>query len=696
MSVIVRLGGSGAVTAKNLRISTNPTKTAYNLGESLNLSGMVVQVTYADGSTHTVSNYTTSPANGATLGKNDTRVIVTYTTDDGEELNTYLAITVKYATKIAVTTTPKTAYNYNDSLVTTNMVVKATYNDGTTGTVTGWTVSPAAGTKVAKGTTNVAVSATVFGESFSTSYAIFGKCCTQIEVTTMPTKTAYNYGQKFASAGLVVRATYNDGTTANITPTLSPANNASLKKTDKTVTVSYTFATETKTTTFNISVKYCTNIAVTTKPTKTAYTAGDQFKTAGMVVTAYYNDGTTSTVSGWSSNPANNTVLTSSMETVTVTATVLTENFSCTTNITVKYVTSISVVTAPTKTHYIQGIENLNTSGLVVRATYNDNTTANITGYTTSPANGSALTTANTSITISYVNNGATKTCSQAITVINPVVSWASGTASQISNMFTWVDNGRINLASVWAVGDERSVHIAGNINETVKYVIIDLGTDGVKTTSGGTSFHALVGQKNCLATTRQMNSTNTNEGGYNATTMKTFIDGDYTSGMSAATTGNFYSLVKQSSHKHNDGGGVTTAQTTSNVRFILHSEYEIFGSNTYASNEDQYCKHIEYYKTASNRLKTQGESGSSVYWWLRTCSNEPHEDNPGYYMGNYYGKYSRWFIMNKVGWRDVCNVYVDYLNNWNGLNGNTYWENVVGGSQRTRCEAVRSTSFCL
>lgn len=75
---------------------------------------------------------------------------------------------------------------------------------------------------------------------------------------------------------------------------------------------------------------------------------------------------------------------------------------------------SIAITTAPTKTSYTAG-EAFNSTGMVVTATYNDGATKAVTGYTFAPLG--ALTTSNTSITITYIENGVTKTATQAITV---------------------------------------------------------------------------------------------------------------------------------------------------------------------------------------------------------------------------------------------------------------------------------------
>lgn len=76
--------------------------------------------------------------------------------------------------------------------------------------------------------------------------------------------------------------------------------------------------------------------------------------------------------------------------------------------------TGIVVTTAPTKTVYTEG-ESFDPAGMVVTANYSDGSSKAVTGYALSP-NG-ALTTANTTVTVTYMENGITKTASQVISV---------------------------------------------------------------------------------------------------------------------------------------------------------------------------------------------------------------------------------------------------------------------------------------
>lgn len=75
---------------------------------------------------------------------------------------------------------------------------------------------------------------------------------------------------------------------------------------------------------------------------------------------------------------------------------------------------SIEVKTAPTKTAYEVG-ETIDMTGLVLTAKFNDGTSEDVTeGYTFAP---DTMASDTTEVTISYTENGVTKTTTQAVTL---------------------------------------------------------------------------------------------------------------------------------------------------------------------------------------------------------------------------------------------------------------------------------------
>ena len=55
------------VTLDSIKITSNPTKTKYFVGETLDLGGLEVTANYSNGTSEQVTNYTTNPVNGAVL-----------------------------------------------------------------------------------------------------------------------------------------------------------------------------------------------------------------------------------------------------------------------------------------------------------------------------------------------------------------------------------------------------------------------------------------------------------------------------------------------------------------------------------------------------------------------------------------------------------------------------------------------------
>lgn len=203
---------------------------------------------------------------------------------------------------VAVTTQPsKTTYFIGEAFDPSGMVVTATFADDTTENVTNdCTFSP---TSISKDTTAITVNYQRAGIQKTASVPVTVRVLSSISITTPPTKTAYKYGEIFEPSGMVVTAHYTDGQSRAVTGyTFSP--NTALGMSNTTITISYTEGDVTKTTTQAITVaKVLDHIAVTTPPSRTSYFSGENFSTAGMMVTAYYTDDSSAAVSGYTYSP---------------------------------------------------------------------------------------------------------------------------------------------------------------------------------------------------------------------------------------------------------------------------------------------------------------------------------------------------------------------------------------------------------
>ena len=255
---------------------------------------------------------------------------------------------------------------------------------------------------------------------------------TSIEVVSQPVKLSYTYGEQLNLEGLSVKAYYSDNTSKTVTwaCTFSPDNGATLTTAGvQNVTVAYVEEGIRKTTSFQISVAesqqvLLSSLSISSYPTKTSYDFNDQLDLTGVAVTAHYTDESTATVTGECTfTPANGSSLTSSgTQIISVAYTeggiTKTTSFNITVAAPPKSLSSIAVTTNPTVMTYTVG-DALDLTGIVVTATYSDNSTANVTSLCTfSPANGATLQTAGTqAIVVSYAEDHITKTTSLNVSV---------------------------------------------------------------------------------------------------------------------------------------------------------------------------------------------------------------------------------------------------------------------------------------
>ena len=128
-----------AIVPTGITVKTAPNKTEYFVGDSYDGTGLVVNVTYNNGTNKDITTgFTTSGFSSATAGKNT--VTVSY-----EGFTATFDVTIKAVelTGIEIAKQPnKTTFNTGDELDTTGLVLTLKYNNGTIGTTdTGYTVS---------------------------------------------------------------------------------------------------------------------------------------------------------------------------------------------------------------------------------------------------------------------------------------------------------------------------------------------------------------------------------------------------------------------------------------------------------------------------------------------------------------------------------------------------------------------------
>ena len=124
------------VTCSAISVSSNPTKTTYLEGESLNTSGLKIMANFSDGSNRDVTSASSLSGYDSTPGIKT--VTVSYS---GKTTAFTVTVRSKSPTSISVTTNPtKTDYVVDEAINLSGLVVKATYDNGTSAIITNYDV----------------------------------------------------------------------------------------------------------------------------------------------------------------------------------------------------------------------------------------------------------------------------------------------------------------------------------------------------------------------------------------------------------------------------------------------------------------------------------------------------------------------------------------------------------------------------
>ena len=176
------------------------------------------------------------------------------------------------------------------------LTVTATYSDGsaedvtTDATLSGYDMTTAG---------TYTVTATYEGLTATYTIVVADPCITGIAITTLPDNVTFDQGDELDTTGMVVTATYSDGSTAEVTGWYTSSVDMTTAG-EKTVTVNYSVNGTTWQATYKITVNEALtddvtleSVEITTGPTTTEYQVNDALDITGMVVTATFSDKTT-------------------------------------------------------------------------------------------------------------------------------------------------------------------------------------------------------------------------------------------------------------------------------------------------------------------------------------------------------------------------------------------------------------------
>ncbi len=280
-SFSVEVIDAGPVKAE---IVSLPDKTQYNIGDSLDTSGLKVKVTYGDGTTKNLLSGFTTKYSFAKAGTS--RVTVTV---EGVSANFDVTVVERKIRSLSVGTLPtRTTYTVGDALDTAGMSLSVQYTDGTTETLQdGWTTScdlTTAGTKT--------VTVSYGGNSTSFSVTVQDAPVTAIQVVTQPKKLTYLLGEAIDLTGLELSVSRGSSSTAVAWTDAGITFSGSLDTVGECV-ITLTYGGCSDTIRVSVNAPAIVSLAVQTLPDKRSYNPEDVLDTTGLTLLVTYEDGTT-------------------------------------------------------------------------------------------------------------------------------------------------------------------------------------------------------------------------------------------------------------------------------------------------------------------------------------------------------------------------------------------------------------------
>lgn len=266
--------------------------------------------------------------------------------------------------------------------------------------------------------------------------------------------------------------------------------------------------------------------------------------------------------------------------------------------------TGIAITTQPNKTTYAVG-GSFDGTGMVVTATYDTGKTKEVTGFTFSPQTFSSVGTK--TVTISYTENGVTKTATLSVTVIQ-VGDFATSNWADIKAAVQAGING-LDLFECWAVGDTKSVTLT--TNEVIELQIAGFNHD---TYSDGVTAPVTLVMKDCLSSTEPMNSDNNNAGGYPASAMKTYVETNIYNKLPSDLKAIVSPVKKRCYTSYPDVSSLSEA----NYNVWLLAEAEVFDSVSHTIGNGEGTKYPIF---TDNTSRVKKVNTVAKLWWLRSCT---------------------------------------------------------------------------
>ena len=210
---------------------------------------------------------------------------------------------------------------------------------------------------------------------------------------------------------------------------------------------------------------------------------------------------------------------------------------------------------------------------------------------------------------VSYTN-GLNGLEADVISLFSALISNNSDITNETSVIY--LDNGDIHRKV--SIGDQVTLSLNGT---NYAFDIIGFNHDTLTTSTayGATTKTGKAGitfqMHDLFANAYNMNSTNTNSGGWKSSAMRTSTMATMNGYLPSA----WQSIIKPVNKASGTGGGSSSGTETVSDSCFLLAEIEIFGSIKYSVSGEgtQYA----YYKAGNSKVKNK--NGSASYWWARS-----------------------------------------------------------------------------
>lgn len=269
-----------------------PYKLQYLVGEKLDMSGAVLELTYDTGAKGTTPVKTDWCTGFSSTKVGEKTVTIKY---PGSTAKTTFKIQIVTEDSIKINPPKTLTYFVGDKEDRTGLTVSVVYSNGESAVLeSGYTVTGFSSTKAGEKTI------TVKYKTLSASYkiSVFEPALQKIAIIKKPAKLSYYLGEKLDSSGIKVTAYYENGKTADVTSKITVVGDISSVGSKK-ITVSYTERDIKKTATYDVTVTdvQIKNIVFETYPSKTVYAEDEIFDPTGISIKVTYNNGKVETVS---------------------------------------------------------------------------------------------------------------------------------------------------------------------------------------------------------------------------------------------------------------------------------------------------------------------------------------------------------------------------------------------------------------